>query len=121
MMASHIIRTASGSVTLAQYCDAWRRVIASPAGAIFKSSLMWVFNPTSREEILREFREGVNDRINRHIPGYGRGRNWSEREQTGLMRDARRLQDMARRIRVYQFETALATRRFGHLLARYDD
>ena len=36
-------------------------------------------------------------------------------------RDRHRLQDIKRRIRVYQFETEFYTRNFGHLLARYDD
>ena len=41
--------------------------------------------------------------------------------QTHLRRDQRRLQDIRRRIRHYQFETAEVRRRFGHLLSRYDD
>lgn len=40
----------------------------------------------------------------------------------GLVRDARRLADMRlHRVRVYQFESELCRRRFGHLLARHDD
>jgi hypothetical protein len=38
-----------------------------------------------------------------------------------LRRDFRRLQDIRRRIRVYQFETTEVRQRFGDRLARYDE
>jgi hypothetical protein len=39
----------------------------------------------------------MHDRINRHIPGYGRGRKWDERYQTDLRRDAQHVNDYASR------------------------
>jgi hypothetical protein len=41
--------------------------------------------------------------------------------QARLRRDAWRLRDIARRVRVYQFETPEVRDRFSHLLSRYDD
>jgi hypothetical protein len=41
--------------------------------------------------------------------------------QLRLRRDQSRLRDLARRVRVYQFETGKVRRRFGHLLASRED
>jgi hypothetical protein len=41
--------------------------------------------------------------------------------QVRLRRDQSRLRDVARRVRVYQFETSEVRRRFGHLLASRED
>jgi hypothetical protein len=41
--------------------------------------------------------------------------------QVRLRGDQSRLQDVARRVRVYQFETAEVRRRFGHFLASRED
>lgn len=41
--------------------------------------------------------------------------------QIRLRRDKYRLQDIAKRVRVYQFETEECKSRFSHLLSRYDD
>lgn len=72
MSAKRVIHTASGTVTIGQYVQAWRTVKAAPEGQEFKSSLngWW---PATREEILREFSEGVQDRINQHVPYMQRG------------------------------------------------
>jgi len=62
----------------------------------------------------------INNAINRKagIPD----ETYDEQEfRHRLMRDAGRLRDIHRRIRVYQFETEIVRSRFGHLLSRYDD
>jgi hypothetical protein len=41
--------------------------------------------------------------------------------QVGLYRDSWRLRDIARRVRVYQFESQEVRRRCAHLLSSYDD
>lgn len=58
-----IIATGSGSVTIGAYVAAWKRVKASPPGTEFKSSLCGRWAAT-REEILQQFSDGVNDRVN---------------------------------------------------------
>jgi hypothetical protein len=49
------------------------------------------------------------------------GRKFDPMYQTGLMRDARALRDIKRRIRVYQFETPEIRARFSHLLSSRND
>jgi hypothetical protein len=48
-------------------------------------------------------------------------RKHSARYQTSMLRDKNRLEDIANRIRVYQFETPEISKRFGHLLSSFDD
>lgn len=64
-------------VTLGNYVKAWRAVLKSPQGAMFKGSPSDSRMPADREQCLREFRSGMHDRINKRIPSYGRGRKWS--------------------------------------------
>jgi hypothetical protein len=52
-------------VPLSTYVQAWKRTLAAPPEAIFQSAFNWY--PENREEILREFRRGLHDRINRRI------------------------------------------------------
>jgi hypothetical protein len=60
------------------------------------------------------FLERLQAKINR-----GDTRRWRRLEpeyQTSLLRDARRLQDIQKRIVVRQFETDICRKRFAHLL-----
>ena len=75
MRKPHVIVTASGTVSVRQYVQTWRSVKAADAGTRYKSSLCGWW-PATREEILAQFWEGLDDRINRHIAGYGKGRKW---------------------------------------------
>lgn len=62
-----ITLTAHGrQLTIGQYVEIVKRVKASAPGTRFdKSFCNWW--STTREEILREFFEGVQDRINKHL------------------------------------------------------
>lgn len=116
-----VIQTASGAVSLGQYAKAWRMVKAAPAGTEFKSSLCGLASAT-REEILRQFTEGLHDRINLRGRIKAGGRKDSADYQTRLRRDQRAIRDrVTRRVRVYQLETAEARARFSHLLSSYGD
>jgi hypothetical protein len=86
-------------VTLGQYCDAWRRVKTTRPGCLFKGSLCCAFHLISREEILREFSDGTNDRLNRHLPWWSKGRKWSDSWQTETQRTAQQLNHP--RMRIY--------------------
>lgn len=55
-------------VTLGNYVLAWKRALVAPPGAVFEKGFNWY--PERREEILREFRKGMHDRINRRIAGF---------------------------------------------------
>jgi hypothetical protein len=62
-------------VRLGDYARAWRAVRAAPASATFKHGLRGWWSVT-REELIREFLDGLMDRINRHDRRYGIGRKW---------------------------------------------
>jgi hypothetical protein len=55
-------------VSLSSYAQAWKTALAAPPEATFKTGFNWY--PESREDILREFRRGLHDRINRRIDGF---------------------------------------------------
>src|SRR5260370_19373466 len=85
-------------VSLAGYVRAWKRTLAAPPKTLFEKGFNWY--PESREEILREFRRGLHDRINRRIdsfPGTLRpaelpqGRKWTNQWQTETYRAAQQL------------------------------
>jgi hypothetical protein len=52
-----------------------------------------------RADVLREFADGLADRINRHVPGYGMGRKWSSEWQGTVARLAHMVNTP--RVRVY--------------------
>ena len=80
---------------------------------------LWDDPTWTREDFYRWFWRCLNEKINRHDTR--KYRTMRPDYLVSLRRDAHRLQDIARRVRVYQFETPLCRERFGHLLARYDD
>lgn len=63
------------AVPLGSYVRAWREAASAPLERMYKRGLInrW---PTSALDVLRQFRGGMTERINRHIPGYGIGRKW---------------------------------------------
>jgi hypothetical protein len=67
---------------------------------------------------IREFTAALHARINHKAGINPTGRKFTQDYQIGLRRDADRLRDIARRVRVYQFETPELTRRFGHKLSK---
>ena len=93
-------------VTLGEYARAWRACLEAPATATFRSCLRdrW---PAPRDVVLGQFREGLEERISRHLPWWEQGRNWSsdyEREMRHLAdrvngRRVVRLRDVPRRLR----------------------
>lgn len=72
-------------------------------------------------DILYAMRGMFSEVINRHDRSYGVGRKWDNDYQVRLWRDSRRLQDIAKRIRVYQFETEEARSRFSDRLSNRDE
>ena len=78
--------------------------------------IYWCNEPLDREGFKREFIKALHARINHKTPNI-RPRKADSDYQISLMRDKYRLQDIHKRIRVYQFETKQITKKFGHLLA----
>jgi hypothetical protein len=56
------------TVTLGAYVAAWKQALTAPESATCQNGFNWY--PESRNEVLREFRRGLHDRINRRIPGF---------------------------------------------------
>lgn len=97
------------------YVAAWKRLNALPDHAPVSTD--WTGSRPAAQ-VRREFRKALDARINARA-----GLDAANVEvPIELVRDARRLDDIKqRRIRVYQFESALCRARFGHLLAQRDD
>jgi hypothetical protein len=95
----------------------YRRAFAAVKEGV-EVCLHWNDRPMNLAAWRAEFMRALNARINGPQPLY---RKLEPEWQIGIMRDRRRLADMANRIRVYQFETNEMYQRFGNRLARYDD
>lgn len=107
------VRVARGDVTLGAYTRVWRRVKASKPDATFGESLC-DFGPASKAEILRQFHDGLMDRINCRVPGFGVGRKWSPDWQAEAIRAGR---DLNRpRLRIHWLPVDFRSR-FAHRLA----
>lgn len=86
-----VVRLGSGQVvTLGTYVAAWRRARAAPPDASFRGSPCgWAGIEEPAGEILRQFRAGMDARINQHLPWFGRGRRWGPEWQAEASRLAR--------------------------------
>lgn len=78
------------TIRLGAYARAWRRAKAAVPGSRFERGLTSHFSVT-REELLEQFRYGTDDRISSHMPGYGKGRKWSEDWQREVMQSKWRI------------------------------
>lgn len=77
-------------IPLGVYVAAWRLVRAAPPDARFRGSPCgWSGSEETAAEILRQFRAGMDDRINRHVPWHGRGLRWGPDWQSEAARLAR--------------------------------
>lgn len=88
------IRLPNGrTVTVAAYVRAWRQLRALPP-----TSLVTGFDdgPTTAAAVLESFSSGLNERINRHRPYYGRGRKWGADEQRAMVYTAALLRSSPR-------------------------
>ena len=83
-----VITTATARVSVGTYARVWRAVKSAPARTEYTYSLCSE-SPATREAVLSEFTAGLEDRINRHVRGYGVGRKWSAHWQTEVLRVAR--------------------------------
>lgn len=78
--------------------------------------------PMNLEEFRREFLKALDRRINLKGEVEPKGRKTDYDYEWRLRRDARAIFDRnTKRIRIYQFETEEARKRFSHLLSSYGD
>ncbi|MBR0998794.1 hypothetical protein ABIF65_003723 [Bradyrhizobium japonicum] len=81
------VRLADGrAIGLGRYVAAWKACKALPDGTPIGRGVDG-YGQTAAEA-LRDLRAGLADRINRHSPGYGRGRKWSADWQRHAMQAA---------------------------------
>jgi hypothetical protein len=85
MRAVSLIAT-DKTIPLGVYVAGVRAAIAHP-GRTFRHGLT-TWWPVTGADVRREFMDGVHDRINRHVPGYGKGRKWSAEWQAEARRAA---------------------------------
>lgn len=81
------LRATGKRVPMGAYVAGIRAAIASP-GVTFRHGLT-TWWPVTGEDVRQEFLAGVHDRINRHVPGFGRGRKWAQEWQADATRTAR--------------------------------
>jgi len=102
------------AVTLGTYVASWRTLKGLQPDALIRG---WDHFPERADRILRRLHEGMHDRINRHIPGYGKGRKWDSDWQREVIQTAYQIN---RRVRVYSIHRDLR-RRLAHRLASRED
>jgi hypothetical protein len=98
------------TVSLRTYVRAWRTVLAAPTDATFRGSPSDSRMNATREDALREFRDGMHDRINRHLTGFGHGRKWSNDWQRAVMQTASRVNTPRLIVRVREVPMHLRAR-----------
>lgn len=101
-------------VTLGTYAAAWRAILAKPDG-LFPG---FDHFPERGRHILNRIREGLHDRINRHLPHYYKGRKWDPDWQSATIHAARELNTP--RLRIYWLPPHLK-QRFAHRLSTPND
>jgi hypothetical protein len=119
----HVVTLPGGrAVGLRSYVDGWRKVRLQCTVNPRQHVNGWNWYPVPAADILRDLERGMHDRINRHDRTRCAGwRKLDAEYQHRLHADAYRLRNIARRIRVYQFETEEARLRFAHLLSHHGD
>jgi hypothetical protein len=94
MSRRYIILPNGKRCSLTTYRKAWNTIKTLKPDSEVKG---WEWYPVPARDILRQLCEGMHDRINRHIPGYCKGRKWGSDYQINLRRDARRVNEYASR------------------------
>lgn len=97
------------------YVAAWKRLKSLPDHA--RVNVSWERQNELAINVKREFAQALQRRINLR----GGLVDACDPLPIELVRDARRLEDIGNRVRVYAFESKQCKARFGHLLARFDD
>ncbi len=101
------------SVPLGSYVWAWREILSAPPDREYRQGLTGWW-PETAETILRQFRDGMHERISRHLPGYGRGRKWSHDWQRAAYQDAQRINAPRLAVRRTEITTDDWRTRFAH-------
>jgi hypothetical protein len=102
-------------LSLARYMLIVKTAKENPDKMFSQSFCSW--SPETGETIIKEWMDGINDRINAKDPRYPQGAKAQPLYQTELQRDYRAYLDRRdKRIIVRQWQTPLFRKRFSHLL-----
>jgi len=86
-MTTRVVGLPNGrQVTLGEYVRSWRALLDMDRDAQVAG---FDYFADSAARILARLAEGLHDRINRHVPGYGVGRKWSDDWQRAAAQTAR--------------------------------
>ncbi len=86
-----VVKLGNGrQVGLGEYVAVWKRVASEPADKPYAHGLTGWWSTTAGQ-VLRDFRRGMHDRINRHLPDYGNSHKWDEDWQRATQQAAHRL------------------------------
>jgi hypothetical protein len=99
---------------LGVYAKAWRQLITLAATKPRAQVDGFGHFSEGAAEILRALRYGMHDRINRHVPGFERGRKWDDQWQRDTARAAR---DLNSRVCIHWLPAHLRDR-FAHRIAK---
>ena len=117
MTARYVTLGDGRKIGLGRYVAAWRATLAAPDNARFAGSPRDPRHPCDRATVLREFREGMDDRINRSLPYYGHGRKWDVDWYWAMWRASRELNNP--RLVIRYLPTEIRSR-FAHRIERFD-
>ena len=85
-MSKCIVLADGRRVGIPRYVAAWKACKTLPAQTLIGPGVSgW---GDTAAEALQQLRAGLDDRINRNIPGYGAGRKWSSDWQRQMMQAA---------------------------------
>lgn len=86
MSKRYIVLGCGRKIGLGRYVAAWKTCLDLDPGARIGRGVDGCGQTAG--EALRDLREGLQDRINRHLPGYGKGRKWSSDWQRAMSQAA---------------------------------
>lgn len=106
-MTRHVITLPNGrQCSVGKYAQAWKALLSAKqldegvrhdARARFPG---FAYEPETAESIVHAMRGGLSERINRHIPGYDKGRKWDSGWFFWAWRCSREVNDPRRIVRV---------------------
>lgn len=114
--------TNPANAEVARHYYRWLREVQRQLAAGVRVRTTWSGEAHTPTTFRAELWRAIERRINERGGGLPAGRKWSNAYYWQAWRDSRRIQDrVLRRVRIYQFETPEAHRRFGHLLSSHGD
>jgi hypothetical protein len=121
-MANPYTLTDPANARVAKRYLSWLRTARDALGEGRRVYTNWSTVHKAPESFQAELRRAIDTRINLRGGEAPKGRKDSLDYEAQARRDQGRIHDkLRRRARVYQFETAEARRRYGHLLSSYGE